>query len=259
MTVCVFAAQCAVASGSGITRPAGMITGGGIERGITRILCSQDEPSRWISSRGIILNVGQPELDHDVLLAPAHGLPADSKVVERDCIIAGSHGSTEHIAAVWLAENRNVPGSGDWAVLMTRRRIQGEISRLSARFLPPDTLERLVADETSITLMMQTSSADQDDCRMLFEGLQSELHLESGVFFHSCMTWPGVSGAPIVVAIDGAPVVIGFTIAARVRPLRYEGPLYIGIGRAIDEQIAAAVRRATERARIPGKKGRRRH
>ncbi len=246
-------AQSERVDGADVTASLDIIGGAGLERGVTRVLCARENSSGFVRTRAIILNVSQSDLAHDVLLAPSHGLPSDLEVIKKDCNVVGASGAAERIVDIWLPEDRGDVGAADWAVLMTGRPIQGEISRLSAGVLAPDTLQRLVTDEAAITLMMHSVSADQDDCTMLNVGRQSKLRLQSGLFLHSCQTWAGVSGAPIVAGVNGEPVVIGFNIASQLRPQSYEGPLYLGLARVIDEQIASAIKRAAERASMVGK------
>ncbi len=73
--------------------------GGGIERGIAFLRCATATEGIFRTSRGAILDVGATA---DVLLATAHGLPADAQTVKRDCRVL-VRGKAHAIAEVWHA------------------------------------------------------------------------------------------------------------------------------------------------------------
>lgn len=234
--------------GAAVTTSSETFSGVGIERGVTRLRCPSQHGNAWLRTRAIIVDTGT-DAAREVLLAPAHGLPAGAEAITKRCLVESGLGSTGRIAEVWLPERRDEAGSGDWAVLITRARFRGEIHRLRVGMVSAPSLAKLIADEAPISLMMHSLVADQNHCRILGAGLRSRRQSASGVFLHSCRTWPGVSGAPIVARFDGRPVVIGFNSGRLIRPLDHEGPLYLGVGRVIDAEIASAIRRATKRAR----------
>jgi len=208
----------------------------------------QEHRAGWLRTRAIILDTGNLNAKHEVLLAPSHGLPAQPGAITHDCVVETGAGTTGQIADVWLPDDRDQAGAGDWAVLVTRTRFRDDIRRLETGRVSASTYSQLIEDEMPITLLMHSQDSDQSQCRILNVGPREHLQTDSGVFLHSCRTWPGVSGAPIVADIDGRLVVIGFSTGRLIRPHNYDGPLYLGIGRFIDERIEAAIQSAIVRA-----------
>jgi len=127
-------------------------------------------------------------------------------------------------------------------VLVTRSGLRESVGRLRAGAMSQEVLERLIEEKKPVAVMLATAAADQHDCRIL------DLK-ELPVFSHSCRSWAGLSGSPIVVGLDGEPVVIGMNIAMTMRPLDMRGPLFLGVGLAIDNAIAGAIREAANPAR----------
>lgn len=222
--------------------------GTGTERGIVRILCSVPREHHRRLTRGIVIDLGDSTPRHEVVLAPAHGLPADPERVEEDCRISNANGGSVKIARLWLSTGRDTAGARekrmahDWAVLLTASPLPGEVGRLHTAVFAPQPLETLVEREATVAVMLSRSTADQTGCALLDR-------LEPAVFLHSCRSWPGLSGAPILVAVHGAPVVVGINVAHMMRPPNVTGPLFLGVGVAIGEEIEAAIRTAAERAR----------
>jgi hypothetical protein len=215
--------------------------GTGIERGTVRVVCELNSQLS-VRVRAVVLDVGEPAPKHDVLLAPAHGFPQDSSRIKKNCRIFGTRGPPGRIAEFWLSDSRNTSMGQDWVVLMTRSALSGSVGRLRAGVISQSSLERLAADEKAVAVMLSSSVADQRDCRIL------EL-LEPRVFSHSCPGWAGLSGAPIVIALDSEPVVIGFDIASAMRPQESRGPLFLGVGLVINDTVVEAIRQAAELAR----------
>jgi hypothetical protein len=96
--------------------------------------------------------------------------------------------------------------------------------------------------------MMSVAAADQANCAFTRGVPQSVRELDVGVFMHTCRSSAGLSGSPILVVFDGEPAVIGFNLGHRMKPLRSDGPLFVGVGRIIDAEIANAIHLAAERA-----------
>src|SRR5262245_25420793 len=103
-------------------------TGAGIERGVAVLRCAERGSPLWYVSRGALLDVGLGDADHDVLLTTAHGLPADPGAALRDCRVLGAQGRPYRLERVWRAAGDDHGGSRDWAVLLTRRRLDGDVA-----------------------------------------------------------------------------------------------------------------------------------
>jgi hypothetical protein len=125
---------------------------------------------------------------------------------------------------------------------MSRSKFHGSVGRLRVGQVSQSLLEQLIIEEKPIGVMLLTEAADQHNCQLM------EL-LQRRVFSHSCAAWPGLSGSPIVVSLDGKPVVIGIQLASKIRPTtQHRGPLFSGVGMAIDNTVASAIRQAAARA-----------
>jgi hypothetical protein len=226
-----------------VTGPSfGKVYGAGIERGIARIVCERRSPESWVRVRAVVLDLGESSPKHDVLLAPAHGLPEDTSRIKKDCRVSGAHGSPVRIADFWLSKTRNAGLEDDWVVIMTRSALTGPVGRLRAGVVSQSVLERLLVDKRPVEVMLATSAVDQRNCRIV------EL-LERRVFSHSCRGWVGLSGSPILIGVNDEPVVIGIQLGQIMRPLDMRGSLFLGVGLAINDATAAAIQQAAARAR----------
>jgi hypothetical protein len=219
----------------------GSVDAAGIERGIARVVCARRASKSWVRVRAVVLDVGESDPKRDVL-APAHGLPEDIARIKKDCRISGAHGPPVRIAEYWLPETRNAALGNDWLVLMTRSALKGPAGRLRAGVVSQSLLEQLLVRETPVAVMLLGSARDQRSCRIL------DL-LEPRIFSHSCPGWAGLSGSPILIGVNGEPVVIGIGVAKTMRPLDVQGALFLGVGLAINDTIAAAIEQAAARAR----------
>lgn len=216
--------------------------GVGIERGITRLICAHETLGYRMRSRAFIVDVGSPWSDADLVVAPAHVLPNDARRIVEDCFIVGSGGIDVRIAHFVLPEART-DLYDDWIVLVTAGRFEGNVGRLRVAALAPDALERMIHERAPLRLMLYSASAEQDDC-VFAPNYSTAKELEIGVFVHSCRTWEGTSGAPIVVDIDGAPVVIAMNIGRRLSLSSEASRHYVSLGLALSENLTAAIRGA---------------
>lgn len=227
-----------------VTAPAlTQIDGAGIERGIAHVVCQRQGSELATRVRAVVLDLGETEPAHDVLLAPAHALPQDTKRIKDDCRVYGGQRSPEKIAEFWLPEYPLAGTNNDWVILMTRSQLDGPVGRLRAGHVSQRELATLIAEEKPIGVMLLRQESDQRDCRIL------ELLRQRMVFSHSCPAWAGLSGSPIIIGIDNEPVVIGIQIASSMRPTHLGGPLFHGIGLSIDNAITEAIRQAAASAR----------
>lgn len=233
------------------------IHGVGIDRGITRIICTSGDRQGWRRSRAVIIDVGVAQQFREVLLAPAHGLPQSPEEIKDNCIVADAAGEAMAISEVWFSENRGESLDGDWAVLTTDRMVAADIDRQQLIKLDEALGDDAQRDQIPVRLLLYSQSVDQD-CRIISESPARLAALTSELFFHSCRAWRGVSGAPIVVGIDGRPTIIGFHIAKLEHPLGVALHGIEGIGRAVDASIFSAVWAAAVHAQEPVERSNRR-
>ena len=234
--------------GADVTGSAVHAGAAGLERGIARVICAKADSSYSVRSRALIVDTGESTPAVEVMLAPAHVLPRDPQRIKPDCRIARVVGSAAKIAEFWLPDDRDTAG-GDWAVLLTDQAFNSDIGRLRTGVVAQEVLERLLAEGVPMHLVLYQPQADLHGCKLIDASRSGLTQLQHGVFSHSCRTWPGTSGAPLVVGLGGEPVVIGMNIGQSLRPSRFSGPSFYGVGQAIHAEIAATIELAVERAR----------
>jgi hypothetical protein len=75
---------------------------------------------------------------------------------------------------------------------------------------------------------------------------------------HSCVSYPGTSGSPLVVAIERerSPVLIGIHVGTQ---LTWTGTKldFVSVARPLDAAVAAAIEAAADRAAVPERRKRR--
>jgi hypothetical protein len=182
------------------------------------------------------------------VLAPDHGLPSKTRSVLDDCWIPGERGLRYLIVDILRPEDSRVVLAGDWAVLLVDSRRASPAARLRIGQVETRVLRDFVADEIPVRQLLSVASSDQANCTLKRDARYVE-EIAVGLFMHSCRSWPGLSGAPMLVEYEGEPIVIGFNIGRRMKAVGAKGPLFIGIGRAVDAEIAAAINDAARRVR----------
>jgi hypothetical protein len=224
-------------------------SGVGIERGVVLVRCLTPTQGLFWHSRGAVLDVAGAA---DVLLTTAHGLPAHALAVERDCTVL-VRGKEQTIVAVWNAGGNVVGFEHDWAVLVTQR-IDGDVHRWRPAYATEEWLREAVARRAPVRLVLRYADGPQSDCR-----LEPETADPRQLLAHSCISYPGMSGSPLVVALDRetAPVLLGIHIGTQ---LAWKGTKldFVSVGRPLDATIAAAIAAAAERAAVPVERRRRR-
>ena len=211
-------------------------SGAGADRGVALLRCALANDHFWLS-RSAVLNVG-PTPAADVLLTTAHGLPRDEQSVLRQCRII-AYGKPYAIRAVWRSQGHG--HADDWAVLVSRR-LQGEIQRLRAGIATPELLAEMAHSAAPIRLVLRYADGARSDCR-----LERRALVVWPLVRHSCLSYPGSSGSPLVVGVGGEPLVIGLHVGSTIE---FDGSRldFGGIGRAVDAEIGAAIAEAAAHA-----------
>ena len=222
--------------------------GGGIERGIAFLRCATATKGIFQTSRGAILDVGATD---DVLLATAHGLPPDAQTVKRDCRVL-VRGKAHAIAEVWHAGGDRAGPKDDWAVIVTQR-ITGDVHRWRVGLATSEWLVNAVSQGAPIGLVLRSPDASQNACR-----LEPETEDPRVLFAHSCVTYPGMSGSPMVIgsAVEPEPVLIALHIGSQARWIGTKLD-FVSVARPVDAEIVAAVEAAAAHI-VAASSGRRR-
>lgn len=216
------------------------LAGLGLERGVAVVRCTMPGGLFWVS-QSAILDVGGAA-NADVLLTTAHGLPADSRSVKRDCRVL-VRGKRHVIAEVWNAGGDRVGAEHDWAVLLTQR-ISGDVHRWRPAQAPGDWLASAVDGAAPVRLVRRYADELQSDCHLEAKTADPRLLLA-----YSCITYPGQSGLPLVIALDreSEPVLIGINIG---RQSSWVGTKldFTSVARPLNAEMSATIETAAARA-----------
>jgi hypothetical protein len=212
-------------------------TGTGLERGVALLRCVEPGSELFRQSRAAVLDVGAAALA-DVLLTTSHGLPHSTAAVERHCRVY-ARGKEYDIEAVWQGGHPSAP-EHDWAVVLLEERIKGDLRRWRMADAAESRLEELVDDKAAVRLVLRYAGATQTDCHL-------ERWTAQHLLAHSCVTYPGESGSPLVVGIDHTLLLIGVHIGSQ---LEWDGAKLnvVSIARPVDSAVIAAVEAAAARA-----------
>jgi hypothetical protein len=214
-------------------------TGVGIERGVATLQC--ELPSGLLStSRATVLDVGA-DARADVWLTTAHGLPATPEDVRRRCHVF-ANGAQRSIEQVWRAHGHAADPEHDWAVFVTQR-VKGDLKRWRVAAVAESWLEQLVADRARVRLVLRFAAAAQTDCRL-------EAWTSQRLLAHTCVTYPGTSGSPLVVGVDLEPVIIGLHVGSQLNWNGKELDM-ASVARPLDAAVIAAVETAATQALQP--------
>ena len=157
-----------------------------------------------------------------------------------------SHGNRRlEVDSVWQSADVSEGTEHDWAVLLTDRKIRGDVGRLHAMPVDRDDLLDLVSRQSPVRLLYRYRPAAQGDCRLLpspIAGPSVELLLN-----YSCRGYPGLSGSPVVVSLDGEPVVLGIHVGWRINQPG-EVATRVSMARFVDAAILDALRAAGAQA-----------
>jgi hypothetical protein len=248
LSIAALAVVVAAAAWPGELTPLPPAGGAGVERGVALLRCSVPGSAATRMSRATVLQVGAA-LAADVLLTTAHALPPSAVEIERDCRVL-VRGEEYAIGAVWNADNR-VPGpEHDWAVVLLDERIEGDLVRWRAEEVAPSWLDELVAARAPVRLVLRFADAAQTDCEL-------EAWTPRRSLAHSCVTYPGTSGSPLVVGVDSTAMLIAIHVGSE---LLFDGTRFdmVSVARPIDASVLAAIEKASARAAQPPDKRRRR-
>jgi hypothetical protein len=226
------------------------LDGVGVARGVVLIRCSTDQPNVSHLSRGAVLDLGSAATDRDVVLTTAHGLPDSRDAAVRDCTISGERGRLYRVERVWHARSeRGV--SSDWAVLLVKRRLEGDVGRLAVGQLGSDRLAELARDRAPIRLLLRHANPAEGDCRLRVAGPAYEAS-PTDLMMYQCrlgLSAPGLSGSPLLVGTDGRSLLVGIHLGWSLEILD-DGRFHpVSIGRPVDDAIAVAIESAAAAAK----------
>jgi hypothetical protein len=219
-------------------------SGTGIERGVAVVRCSSPTEGVFWNSVAAVLDAGASPTA-DVLLTTAHGLPADAATVKQKCRVL-VRGKPQRITDVRRGGGQLTEAHDDWSVIVTKR-ISGPVLRWRPVRVTDEWLADAIGRSTPVRLVLRYAGTAQTDCN-----LEPEASGWRGLVAHSCMTHPGTSGAPLVIAVatEPDPVLIGFHVGSELRWLGMKLD-FVGVARRLDAEITAAIEAAALRTTEP--------
>jgi len=224
-------------------------SGTGIERGVALLRCKVPGTPTFLLSRGAVLEVGARE-HADVLLTTAHGLPASTAEVVRDCRVL-ARGKEYAIDDVWHAGGNGLGAGNDWAVVLSKR-IRGDLHRWRVGEVGDQSLAQLVAHRAPVRLVMRYADVGAfTDCR-----LEPRASISPRLVAHTCMSHPGMSGSPLILGVAGEPVLIGLHVGSGLEWSGFKIDM-VSVAQPIDAPVIAAIVAAAARASQPAARSRR--
>lgn len=216
----------------------------GADEGIALIECRPDGSSLARRQRGALIDYGEADVEFEVVLTTAHGMPGDMDSIDGSCALVAGEDSRLPIVAMWRPETHGRGSTDDWAVLISAGGLSGRAGRL--RTLQPYSpeLEELMTSDASVRLPLRFPPGERA-CELKPSKL-TVLDVRAGLFAHNCISWAGHSGSPVLVNVEGKPVVLGLHLGSR---WLQADQISLKIGRYIDTAIVTAINDAVAHGR----------
>lgn len=212
----------------------------GAEAGLIGLVCVPDGGTVGYRFRGVVIDTGVTNTSHEVILTTAHGFPAAAESVTERCAADGAKDRRYPIRAIWRPATRARGAVDDWAVVVTGRNVRERIWRQRVRSEPIAEQGQLAELMAPIRLPLRFLGAERD-CVLRAPGWAG-VDLEAGLFSHTCRSWSGHSGSPVLAVDEHGAFVLGIHVGRRWFTEPYRS---LRIGRAIDHDILDAIRNAT--------------
>ena len=210
----------------------------GAEAGLIVIECVPEGGTVGHRFRGVAIDTG--ESPHEVVLTTSHGFPAGADMVTERCAVAGVRDRRYPIRAIWRPPFRARGAVDDWAVVVTNRKLRERIWRQRVRN-EPVALEGPPGDlSEAVRLPLRFLGTERSCALRTPESVGMEL--EVGLFSHTCRSWSGHSGSPVLAVDEHGAFILGIHVGRRWYAATRES---LRIGRLIDGEILNAIRAAT--------------
>jgi hypothetical protein len=209
------------------TRPAGQNDLPDDAAGRVAIICPADAVSRYVSRGIAVQHRGNSRFD--IVLAARHAAGEADRPDFTACSVRGAGGVLQPVIAARMAPSYTGQ-SDDWVVLRTRAALPHNLTRIG--------LADWAIDDAALPRIALLATHPRFDCAI--QTAQDYAIPTDTLFAHDCPSRPGLSGAPIVVMLDGELTAIGFHLG-QLTELDMGGSRRIGIGRRIDAEITHAI------------------
>jgi len=211
----------------------------GAEAGLIGIECVPEGGTVGYRFRGVVIDTASAGNLHDVILTTGHGFPKDEALVTERCSIRGVNERRYPIRAIWRPNSRARGVIDDWAVVVTGRTLRERIWRQPVRAQHLAAGHQVAARQPPVRLPLRFLGAERS-CTLRVPGAD-RVDLETGLFAHTCRSWSGHSGSPILIADDDGAFVMGIHVGRRWIP-KVRQPFRIG--RVIDTEIFDVIQHA---------------
>lgn len=212
---------------------------GGADAGLTRVACLAEDDSYVSRLRGVLVDVGVEHSAYEVVLTAAHGLPADVDALRRRCSVVDPEDRLYAIDMVWRPVPRGRGSVDDWAVLLTERRLEGDLDRVRVLAANQESWSRMARNEAPLRLPLRFSGGERA-CRLERPEVAGD-DLAAQLFGHTCRAWSGHSGSPILTNVEGEAYLLGIHLGSR---WIFERQASQHIGRYLDAEIIRTIRAA---------------
>ena len=206
--------------------------------GIVELVCVDEALAKRTLSRGGVLETKIPGIP-DIVLVAAHGLTAEHE----NCTIV--MGETE------LGVSEVIQGKGgrpidDWAILTLDGRFDSRVHRLQWFASTSSYWGSAITDKVNIRLVKHSNGESGRACTVRAPAGDLLDSTDRGtILLSDCISIPGMSGAPALVAVDDVPTLVGLNIGTRYNmALNTEEESRANVIRLIDDVIERAIVRA---------------
>ena len=210
----------------------------GAEAGLIVIECVPEGGTVGHRFRGVAIDAGDTR--HEVILTTSHGFPATADLVAERCAVAGIRDRRYPIGAIWRPPFRARGAVDDWAVVVTDRRLRERIWRQRMRSEPVALEGQPGEPSAKVRLPLRFLGTERSCALRAPESVG--LELEVGLFSHTCRSWAGHSGSPVLAVDEHGAFILGIHVGRRWYAATRES---LRIGRLIDSEILDAIRDAT--------------
>ena len=218
--------------------------------GIVRLSCLDPETKiRTISLGALIDPQAADNSDHpEIVLVVAHGLTA----ALHNCYVRLGEERLE-ITEAHLSEDYE-PGeiASDWAVLVLDGRFTSARERLPWQPFPLAIADQHIQAEGVVHILRHGNGEPGSACEARIpQSTLKDSEDRDVIIVADCTTFPGMSGAPVVVSVNNAPAVIGVNIGIRY-DLTLKDPEWkraVNVIRLLDAGMDAGLQAAIRSAR----------
>jgi len=214
----------------------------GAEAGLIGIECIPEGGTVGYRFRGVVIDTGSANSSHEVILTTAHGFPAAAETITERCTVAGEKGRRYPIRAIWRPSSRDRGAVDDWAVVVTGEKLRERLWRQRVRTEPATEEKEGQGAEITVPIRLPLRFLGAERACALRSPGSAGVDLEEGLFSHTCRSWSGHSGSPVLAVDERGAFIFGIHLGRR---WLVETRQSLRIGRVIDSEILAAVRDAT--------------